>query len=301
MRLDAAAVDNPVIRRAVCDDLVQFICKQRRRHLKLRDMVGGLQVVKPGVIIDSILAGLAARHRVHTRIVVALTAGEHPAKAVVRPDFHHAVGDFQRAAAVQVHHFAIEVGAELRVRLHAADDFHLPPHNAADLRAPLFVGVEGVVLAPERAVALPTKADGVNHLTAFVFLSGLAPELLEFLRIEPVGTLQFRPAAAEHLRAEKLRMMLGENQPHVGGQHVQPVAVTVCAGDNHIAAAAQDGFKHHPPYLAMLGLPLLPGIEQHLVVDEPAAIFHRISGRFHHAAGHFRRRHGRHGLIVPVP
>ena len=73
-------------------------------------------------------------------------------------------------------------------------------------------------------------------------------------------------------------MVLGDPQAHFQRHIIEQVSVkgAVCAGNHHIAPAAEHGFKHAPPENGAFSLLNMPAGEQDFIIDKPAAVAHRI-------------------------
>ena len=79
-------------------------------------MTGSLQVVEGGVIIQAVSTRCTLfGQRADAGIVVALSAGDHFAVAVVGPDLDHVLRQVKMPLLVELHRFAVEIGAAGRV------------------------------------------------------------------------------------------------------------------------------------------------------------------------------------------
>lgn len=92
---------------------------------------------------------------------------------------------------------------------------------------------------------------------------------MKFLRMLGIGGVQRRVGPGEHLRPQGFGVVVGEDEAHARRQSPKLFGILARAGDDHVPAAAQQCLKGHLP--GALGPAVhRPGVEQYLVVDEPA-------------------------------
>ena len=153
-------------------------------------MAGRLQIIERRVIINAVRAGISARRQGrHAGIAVALTAADHLAVAVVRPDFNNILRQVQKAVLVQLHRLAVQVGAADGVLVVGFDEVILFFYQRGNQRAALFRRVVLGVVVPERLVALPTETDVPNHTHIFLRVNTRLPQGAEFLWVLAVHRL----------------------------------------------------------------------------------------------------------------
>ena len=188
--LDVGAVHKPVIVRAVRHHVGQLPRHKLGGIGQHRDMAGRLQIIERRVIINAVRAGISARRQGrHAGIAVALTAADHLAVAVVRPDFNNILRQVQKAVLVQLHRLAVQVGAADGVLVVGFDEVILFFYQRGNQRAALFRRVVLGVVVPERLVALPTETDVPNHTHIFLRVNTRLPQGAEFLWVLAVHRL----------------------------------------------------------------------------------------------------------------
>ena len=112
MGLDIRAVHQPVIIGTVGQHIGQLLRHKCCRVGQRRDVAGSLQVIEGCVIVDTVGACIAKRRQSrYTGVVVFLTAADHFAEAVVRPDLNDILRQLQKAILVQLHRLAVEIRA----------------------------------------------------------------------------------------------------------------------------------------------------------------------------------------------
>ena len=226
------------------------------------------------MIVQPVRAGVAQRRQGgHARVRIALTAADHLAKAVVCPDLDDVLRQVKTTLLVQFHGLAIKVRAADGVGIVLLDQRILLPDQAGDQRTPLFGGIILRVVLPERLVALPAEADVPYRGGGFLPVDGVLPQGTELFRVQAELGFQLRVRLHEHFGTQRLGVVVGDDQPHIGGKVVVAVAVFARAGNDQIAAQAQQRFKHHGKGKVAAALHLPVGDER-FVIDEPAAIPH---------------------------
>ena len=142
------------------------------------------------MIVDTVGACIAKRRQSrYTGVVVFLTAADHFAEAVVRPDFNDILRQVQKAVLVQLHRLAVQVGAADGVLVVGFDEVILFFYQRGNQRAALFRRVVLGVVVPERLVALPTETDVPNHTHIFLRVNTRLPQGAEFLWVLAVHRL----------------------------------------------------------------------------------------------------------------
>ena len=217
-------------------------------------------------------AGVAQRRQGgHAGVRVALTAADHLAEAVVCPDFNDVLRQVQTALLVQLHGLAVEIRAADGVWVVLFDQCILLPDEAGDERAALFGGVVLRVILPERLVALSPEADVPYRGGGFLPVNGILPQGAELFRVQAELGFQLRVGLHEHFGTQRLGVVVGDDQPHIGGKVVVAMAVFARAGNDQIAAQAQQRFKHHGKGKVAAALHLPVG-DKRFVIDEPTTV-----------------------------
>ena len=241
------------------------------------------------------------RQRWDAGIFVVLAAADHLAVPIVRPDADHVIGQFQIAAAVQFHHFAIQIGTANGLGISLLYKVILFPDQGGQQRTARFGGIVLRVIRPERSVALSAEADVPDHAQVLLLVDPFLPERAEQVRVLAEFGFQVRVALYKQGCAQRFGVVVGQDQPHVrrGLPVLEPLGAG--AGNDHVAATAQKGLKGHAERL--LGAAVyFPVRKQGLVVDEPSPIPHPGGGAgIVEAAGNFDFRAGRKCLVVPEP
>ena len=272
--LYVGSIDDPVFLHAPVQNPAQFPLHEFRRGGQHGDVVGRLQVVEGGVIVDAVGPRLPGPGQGgHPGVVVALAAADHGAVAVVRPDLDDRRGQLQIAVPVELHHLAVQVGCAGRAGVALLHQLILAADKAAHQGAPGGGGVVAWVIHPERPVPLAAEPQVPDHVGALFFQGG-DPQRLELGRVFVIAGVQTGVGLAEQLRPQGLGVVVGHGQSHALGQGPVAGGVLAGAGDHHVAAAAQQGLQGHlPGQLAASAGP--PGAQQHLIVEEPPPPAHR--------------------------
>ena len=226
------------------------------------------------MVVQAVRAGVAQRRQGgHAGVRIALTAADHLAKAVVCPDFNDVLRQVQTALLVQLHGLAVEIGAADGGGVVLLDQIVLLSDQAGDERAPLFGGIILRVVLPEGLVALPAEADVPYRRGGFLPVDGVLPQGTELFRVQTELRFKLRVCLHEHFCPQRLGVVVGDDQSHVSGKVVVAVAVFARAGNDQIAAQAQQRFKHHGKGKVAAALHLPVG-DECFIIDEPAAIPH---------------------------
>ena len=300
--LYVGAVHQPVIVGAVLHYIGQFLGDELGGVGQHRNVAGRLQIVEGSMVVDAMGTIVAARRQGrHAGVVVFLAAADHLAVAVVRPDFNNILRQVQKAVLVQLHSLAVQVGAADGVPVVGFDEVILFFYQGGNQRAALFRRVVLGVVVPERLVALPAETDVPDHAHTFLRINARLPQCAEFLRVLAVHRLQVRVGLGEHLRAQRLGVVVGDDKPHIGSRPAVQHGVFACAGDHHVAAQTQQCLERHDE--RQIGAALdFPVGEQCFIVDEPAAVPDFIRFGLHHRSGGnlLPLPHGKR-LVVPEP
>ena len=240
------------------------------------------------------------RQGANARIMVVLPPRHHPSVAVVRPDANDVIGQADQSLPVQLHDLAVKVGAAGRSGQRFLNHVVLPANQPGDQRSALFRRVVLRIILPEGAVALAPEAEIPDHLHVLLRENRIAPKLLKQRRVLRVRSIQPGICAAEHLRAQRLGMVMRHIQAIRGRQLPIAMGVFVRSRDHEIAAQTKERFKRHFPRLVPAAVQR-PGAQQHLVVDKPSPVAHsgRLSGAF--SAGNLNGFAPLQLLIVPEP
>ena len=100
-------------------------------------------------------------------------------------------------------------------------------------------------------VSLPAESKIPDYIYVFLVLDAFFPELPEFVPVRVIGRIQPGICPGEHLRAQGLRVVVGDIQPHVRGEFSVLPGILVRARDDHVASAAQQRLEHHFPRLLL--------------------------------------------------
>ena len=188
--LYVGAVHQPVIVGAVAHCVRQLIGDKPGRVGQHRNVAGRLQIVEGSMVVNAMGAVVAHRGQGrHAGIAVALTAADHLAVAVVRPDFNNILRQVQKAVLVQLHRLAVQVGAADGVLVVGFHQIILFFYQGGNQCAALFRRVVLGVIVPERLVALPAETDVPDHAHTFLRVDARLPQGAEFLRVLAVHRL----------------------------------------------------------------------------------------------------------------
>lgn len=302
MGLDVGAVDDPVVLHAQRKRLAQLLAYKIRGIGQHGHVAGGLQIIEGGVIVQPVAATLSGDGQgTDAGIVIALAAGDHLAVAVVGPDGDHILRQAQMALLVELHGFAVEIGAAHGLRQAGFEQVVLLENQLGEELAPGLRRVVAGIIGPEGLIALAAETDIPDRRMGRLQVNSVLPQALEEIGMLGIGGRQIGIGAQEHLRSQGFGVMMGDVQAEIGGQGAVAMGVLVRAGHHEIAAQAQKGFEGHLPGLVLAAMEL-PGVQEHFVVDEPAAVAHGIGRRIGGVVrGDLSTFLGAQRLIIPEP
>ncbi len=219
MRADVGAVDHPEFSPFVFQHLMKLPVYKVHGVGQSGDVAAGLQIVKGQVVVDALRGCLfRIRHGGDPGVMVSLAAGDHGSVAVIRPHPDDLRIQIQKSLLVKLHHLPIEVGTENRVFHMLFYQLGLFSDYRADQGSPGLRCLKpaGTVAVPERAVPLSPKAQVPDHLLVLLFDYRILPEPGEEILVFQVVGLLVRVGSGEHLRSQRLRVVMGDPESHVG-------------------------------------------------------------------------------------